>query len=259
MNNQKYFEILVNTVRVRYIKKYTRQDEDYELGEADIRKLKTAIENYLDATLKVPKEREYLGTDMGFDILKQIYKGTYMVSNSIHERKEKTLTKLAMFLGYSNWDDFKKFAYGTQARNELEEELHRTILSSKNVEFNIYLRLKLDVTELTKYFSFSDDSHEVFQIKQRVNEALDKGISISQGDGSVFEVFKPHLLEVRNSQALIEVEEYWWLDWRDRNEVSHRQVIRDKFVYLLINQRNQWKIHSKMNSPNKRISVSIKS
>lgn len=39
MTNQEYFEILKTQIRRRYIKKYTRQDVNYELGESDYRKL----------------------------------------------------------------------------------------------------------------------------------------------------------------------------------------------------------------------------
>lgn len=201
---------------------------------------------------------------MGFDILKQIFTGKYNVPSRLHERKEKTLTKLAIFLGYEDWDDFKKFANGTKSKTELEEELFQVILTGKTLEFAFYSETSYNdgkiYSELEKYFSLSFHCTEFRAIFSRIRQArMDEIVILPNNSDSEFEIFKPRLLEIRNNKALMQVEEYWRLEWFNIDgSKHHNEIDRNSYVYFLIKENGKWKIFSKMTSPDERINLSLK-
>ena len=195
-----------------------------------------------------------LGTTISSATLQRIFTNDYSGYENPDMRFLKTLDKLAIFLGFSSLNHFlsndgksleKEKPIGSEIMNDKEKlsEFQQLITNYCQEEFNSLLKLPdVDLGNLS-HFIFEDGP-----LTQRIHDLISQIAHLgyllnSTNNRSNFELYDFKLCSFNEAMAVVTVQEFWNLDFRDddgniRNVYSHVNMQ----TYFIKKQNGNWKI-----------------
>ena len=194
-----------------------------------------------------------LGTTLSSTTLQRIFTTDYTDCKNPDLRFLKTLDKLAIFLGYSSLNQFLTNEAEVnlmdeqvnEPKNEEDAlaEFQELITNYCQEEFNSLLKLpEVDLGNLS-HFIFEDGP-----LTQRIHDLISQIAQLgyllnSVNNRSNFEVYDFRLCSLNEVMAVVTVQEFWNLDFRDddgnfRNVYSHVNMQ----TYFIKKQQGKWKI-----------------
>lgn len=206
-----------------------------------------------------------LGTTISSTTLQRIFTTDYSDSENRDLRFLKTLDKLAIFLGFSSLNHFlsnEAVAIGSEkvilrektSDDEVLAELQQLITNYCQEEFNSLLKLPgVDLGNLS-HFIFEDGP-----LTQRIHDLISQIAQLgyllnSVNNRSNFELYDFRICSLNDLMAVVTVQEFWNLDFRDddgnsRNVYSHVNMQ----TYFIKKQNGAWKIWDNHNPDYKTI------
>lgn len=195
-----------------------------------------------------------LGTTLSSTTLQRIFTNDYSDYGNPDLRFLKTLDKLAIFLGFSSLNHFLSHDVVNDEvglpidikaikKEEVLEKFQELITNYCQEEFNSLLKLpKVDLGNLSR-FIFEDGP-----LTQRIHDLISQIAQLgyllnSTNNRSNFELYDFKLCSINEAMAVVTVQEFWNLDFRDddgnfRNAYSHVNMQ----TYFIKKQNGIWKI-----------------
>ena len=195
-----------------------------------------------------------LGTTLSSTTLQRIFTNDYSGYENSDLRFLKTLDKLAIFLGFSSLNQFlsneavvvvkeKDVVSVPKNKEDVLAEFEELITNYCQEEFNSLLKLpEVDLGNLS-HFIFEDGP-----LTQRIHDLISQIAQLgyllnSTNNRSNFELYDFKLCSLNETMAVVTVQEFWNLDFRDddgnfRNVYSHVNMQ----TYFIKKQHHKWKI-----------------
>ncbi len=195
-----------------------------------------------------------LGTTISSTTLQRIFTNDYSNSENSDLRFLKTLDKLAIFIGFSSLNHFlSNEAITVEIEELISNERSKTegllpvfeklITSYCQEEFNSLLRLpEVDLGNLSD-FIFEDGP-----LTQRINDLISQIAQLGHllnnvNNRSNFELYDFKITSVDDTLAVITVQEFWNLEFRDDDgNLCNAYNHVNKQTYFIKKQNGVWKI-----------------
>ncbi|MCL9807376.1 hypothetical protein NAT51_17750 [Flavobacterium amniphilum] len=195
-----------------------------------------------------------LGTTISSATLQRIFTNDYSGYENPDLRFLKTLDKLAIFLGFSSLNHFlshdgsivvNEVPVNSEMKKEEEalSEFQELITNYCQEEFNSLLKLpEVDLGNLSDFIF--DDGPLTQRIHDLISQISQLGYLLnSTNNRSNFELYGFKLCSLNETMAVVTVQEFWNLDFRDddgnlRNIYSHVNMQ----TYFIKKQNGTWKI-----------------
>lgn len=206
-----------------------------------------------------------LGTTISSTTLQRIFTNDYSDSENSDLRFLKTLDKLAIFIGYQSLNHF----LSTMADDNVPEEAAACEITEKEKlltvfeklitrycqeEFNSLLKLpEVDLGNLSHYIF--DDGPLTQRIHDLISNIAQLGHQLNNvNNRSNFELYDFKLCSLDENLAVIKVEEFWNLEFRDDDgNLCNAYNHANKQTYFIKKQNGVWKIWDNHNPDYKTI------
>lgn len=206
-----------------------------------------------------------LGTTISSTTLQRIFTNDYSDSENSDLRFLKTLDKLAIFIGYQSLNDFLSNAANN---NDADEPAVCEISEKENLlpvfeklitrycqeEFNSLLKLpEVDLGNLSHYIF--EDGPLTQRIHDLISNIAQLGHQLNNvNNRSNFELYDFKLCALDDNLAVIKVEEFWNLEFRDDDgNLCNAYNHANKQTYFIKKQNGVWKIWDNHNPDYKTI------
>lgn len=194
---------------------------------------------------KLSKEQQNnLGTTVSVSTLERIFKHGYKIPTPIDGRRLKTLNKLAITIGYTNWNGFSNAFLDSLRAKPPAPDFKSIIKNALEAEFQIYKSIPhINLSLLEKYFS--PEGSALTKIKSVLESITHKGLSLkNKHNPSTFELLEINAQQKKNNEVWVYTKEYWYLNWYSpkRKKYEHRYNVINDQVYILTKTKQGWKI-----------------
>lgn len=200
-----------------------------------------------DLATKLTKQQKLeLGISLSEKTLKRICEEDYDFSVLSDSRREKSLSKLAIFLGYDSWLDLKQFL-NTHPTTEIcpsDSQILETIRNACQAEFIAYKQVPhLAPLKLQQYFS--KDGPAYLTILGNLRRAISAEKVICDAENpSYFRIIEQRIVRQDANSAVAETKEIWFLRWVN-TQTGHLSTIYNNLneqLYLLKRHEKKWLI-----------------
>ncbi len=214
--------------------------------QSDFIRLATIMQQYWENNLSA-KEKNSFGSTISISTLERFFKGDYNVSFPLDLRKQKTLDKLCIFLGYQHWLDFLVRCCG---ENEMEglcaqlDQIKAVVKNAIYAEFEAYKSLPNLQTQALDAF-FVADSAAKTRILNVLNRLHSRNwIITNELNPSTIELLSIEARLLSETEAEVITKEYWYLRWYEiaTNETTYIYNETNEQIYRLQKEGEQWKI-----------------
>lgn len=206
-----------------------------------------------------------LGTTISSTTLQRIFTNDYSDSENSDLRFLKTLDKLAIFIGYPSLNHFlsnsadhnvpeEAAACEITEKEKLLTVFEKLITRYCQEEFNSLLKLpEVDLGNLSHYIF--DDGPLTQRIHDLISNIAQLGHQLNNvNNRSNFELYDFKLCSLDENLAVIKVEEFWNLEFRDDDgNLCNAYNHANKQTYFIKKQNGVWKIWDNHNPDYKTI------
>ncbi len=225
------------------------------------RQLAMIIGNAIDESTLISKsEKNEMGTNISESTLLRIFKERENFAKNFDPRVLRTLDKLAVFVGYQNWEtfclrDMHEVNLGATTMRTVEEEVFekenilQVVMDSNQLSYLIHFDMpNMDLTRLEEYFL--PDSPGLIRLKKFHESIQEKGWVINKKENATsFEVLESEVELKDTENAIVKTKEFWLLEYFDpqtqkdfiyKNDVSQQ-------IYFMMKQNGKWFIKNNFN------------
>lgn len=251
MHPQECLQKLID--RIRNDEKVTKHTvlKSKKWTKSSYENLSDLIGEYLRSKLN-EKDRITMGTTLSSKTLSNLVMGKYTLTYPIDPRTINTLSKLAVFVGFRNWDDWvlvlekdhkKALENGSpsiQILHQLKEAIQHEYLAYCNLP---------EINPEPLFSCFLENSPGFLRIMDNLKEHQRKGLTLSNlYNPSSYEILGTEIIYLKEQEARIDTEEYWLLCWWDASQKRYVRRIKHigKHTYLLSFSEEKWKIRNKV-------------
>ncbi len=233
--------------------------QNWQRGQ--FRQLSLLIGNAIEESALISKsEKNEMGTNISESTLLRIFKERENFAKNFDPRVMRTLDKLAVFVGYRNWEtfclrDMHEVNLGATTLRKAEEEtlekeaILQVVIDSNQLSFAFHFDIPhMDLQKLEEYFIA--DSPGLIRLKKFHESIRDKGWLINKKDNATSFEMLEHTVEIKDAQhANVRTKEFWLLEYFDpqtgkdfiyENDVSEQ-------IYFMVKQNGRWWIKNNFN------------
>ena len=148
--------------------------------------------------------------------------------------------------------DYFKTRWTAPSPEILVTDPYQAVRKANAAEFEVYKSLPtLDLSHLDDYFI--KDAPAYTTIANTAHRSVErKRVLTNPNNPSTHEIYSIKLVELRQNEAIVETEEYWYLRWFEplKNDYSEKvyKEINNQF-YVLRWYQGRWKVYSNAYPP----------
>jgi hypothetical protein len=259
--NKLYFDQLIADILNHPLVKKSVLGLFQNWQRSQYRQLATIIGSTIDdSTLISKSEKNEMGTNISESTLLRIFKERENFAKNFDPRVMRTLDKLAVFVGYHNWEtfclrDMHEVNLGATSMKQSEEEafeketILQVVMACNELSYSFHFdipNMQLDLLE--QYFV--KDSPGLVRLAKFHESIREKGWVINKKENATsFEVMESSV-ELKDAEnAIVKTKEFWLLEYFDpqtgrdfiyKNDVSEQ-------LYFMVKQNGKWLIKNNFN------------